>query len=66
MGMCHYAFNTHVIYSQRQEHARNHSVHNNILIIVFFVSVAGVQASWDEWWTYDGISGKNHMNYVVS
>jgi len=24
---------------------------------VYYYVVTGVQASWDEWWTYDGISG---------
>jgi hypothetical protein len=28
----------------------------NLMILLF---VAAVHASWEEWWTYDGISGKN-------
>lgn len=33
------------------------------LSILFIVT--GVQASWDEWWTYDGISGKSYAQIII-
>lgn len=36
-----------------------------LIFFLFFVSFLGIKASWEEWWTYDGISGKFNEYFLL-
>lgn len=35
-----------------------------VILVTCAIALVGVEANWDEWWTYDGISGATYWGVI--